>query len=824
MEKQESEFLVLAALLHDVGKFAQRAKAPLSAAMEDTYCPQASYGSSHKHVLYTDYFVENELPLPRELEGRRSLLARIASAHHKPDAENRLEKCLQQGDWLASGNDRIADDSKETYLTARLESIFARVHLRDDTAATQQDGNAAGQQSNELLRYPLKALDDRDIPIFPVPGEKARKTLYEELYASFLQAVRNIPVHMGTAHFLSSFMTVLERFTWCIPSSTYKTRADISLYDHCYTTAAIAQALYLGEQPVHSLQQTDLLLLGGELSGIQNFIFGQGEQGDRGASKLLRARSFSLQMLTRSIWQILLERCGINPVARIMDAGGRFILLLPDTEAVRQEVDRLEAEALRYVLEKFNGILRITFAQHSFPAHALKISSFPDVYKELNDKLEQAKLRPLSPLLQHSFSPVLGIPSSAYASFGTCPFCDLRPAEGSSGDDAGCSICKTLIQQVGRRLPTARYALLTRKAGGFPLFDGLYLRLEEKLDASDAQALEILSLKDRAAYTAAPVAGYVPRISEDDRLRWTASGQIRETEDEPWEKNAPKTFDMLASEARIPTAKGFRSIACLAACKADVDNLGLLFGIGLEHGEGNHFSLSRFAMLSRMMHHFFSSCLIEIMTEKFPNIYVVFAGGDDLFVLGPWSDIVKFAALLHKTFTDFTGGSADVTISAGVALAKSGVPMRVIKNLAEEALEASKSRCEEKNNTQQEQCGSASKNAVTLFGVTCPWKEFAPRLAQGEWLEQLCLDGLVTQGFVRRLLGYSRQARAFDDGDIASGLYRSHMVYDMSRNISEEKNFSPDDWKRLHALCHDKDFKNMELSVTWALYRTRTSL
>ena len=810
MEKSESLFLlVLASIVHDVGKFAQRAGAPSSKDMEDTYCPQSAHGGTHRHVLYTDYFVEKVLPLPRDLEGKRSLLARIASAHHKPDEASRMEKCLQQGDWLASGHDRIPGDSEGGYKTARLESIFGRVRLRDEKSA---------QKPVELLRYGLKPLADADDPIFPVPLKDAQKTSYADLYEAFLQALRAIPLDMGPYHYLSSLMTVLERFAWCIPSSTYETRADISLYDHCYTTASIAQALYLGEKPVDKLQDTGLLLFGGELSGIQNYIFGQGEQGDRGASKLLRARSFSLQMLTRSIWLTLIERCNLSSVARIMDAGGRFILLLPDTPKVREEADRLETEALNHVLKAFNGILRVTFARHGFRARDLAITSFPDVYRTLNDKLERAKLRPLSPLLGESFTPVLGIASSQYAQYGACPFCDLRPARGESGDEAGCDICSALIQQVGRRLPTARYALLTRDNSGFPLFGRLNLRLEESVDKNAAKALDILSLKDRTAFTAAPVAGYVPRISRDDMARWKVSGQIVQTEDEPWEEGAPKTFGMLASEAKISEEKGFRSIACLAACKADVDNLGLLFGMGLEHGEGNHFSLSRFAMLSRMMHHFFSSYLIRVMTEKFPDIYVVFAGGDDLFVLGPWSDVICFARLLHATFERFGGGNPDVTISAGVALAKPGVPMRVIKDLAEEELESSKGRGEDKRTD------APAKNAVTLFGVTCPWKEFEIRLSLGEWLENLCLDGTLSQGFVRRLLEYSRKARAFAAGDISCGLYRSHMVYDISRNFAQKKGFPPDVLRQLQSLSYAKDFENMEISVTWALYRTRASI
>ena len=67
---------------------------------------------------------------------------------------------------------------------------------------------------------------------------------------------------------------------------------------------------------------------------------------------------------------------------------------------------------------------------------------------------------------------------------------------------------------------------------------------------------------------------------------------------------------------------------------------------------------------------------------------MVFAGGDDLFVLGPWSDAVRFAETLYDSFHRFTGGNPDVTLSAGVALAKPGLPMRGIKELAEEQLEA----------------------------------------------------------------------------------------------------------------------------------------
>ena len=803
MESRELQILVLASLLHDIGKFRQRAEEKtVNENLTQEYCPHDnSYRSTHRHVLHTDWFIENHLPLPMELEEARGNLARMASAHHRADSSSREEMCILEGDRLSSGNDRMSGESGGDYKNARMESVFSQIHLRRH------------KLDDVPRRYMLKTLDAEGNPIFPTGQDAAQRTSYSDLYADFLAAVKKLPTDMGVRHYIQSIQTALERFTWCIPSSTYKTRADISLFDHSYTTAAIAQALYYGGMPNTDLRRTPLLLLGGELSGIQNFIFGQGEQGDRGASKLLRARSFSLQMLTRSVWMALLERCGLEPVARIMDAGGRFILLLPDTPVVREAVDSVTRKAMRHVLESFNGILRITFAVQELTASDLDMTRFHTVFQQMNDKLEREKLRPFAPLLREGFSPVIDIKSADYAQYGPCPFCGLRPAGGESGEDAACRICSNLIRQIGQRLPEARYAVFSREGKGFPLFDGLRLRLEQSVSSSaDAHALDILSLKDRLAFSAAPVAGYVPRITEEDLNRWTAEKRPLPSDDDPLEPGAPKTFGVLAQEARIVAERGFRSIPCLAACKADVDNLGMLFGIGLDSGGESRFSISRFAMLSRMMHHFFSSYLIQVIEKEFPNSYVVFAGGDDLFVLGPWSDVILFSERLYDAFSRFSGENPDVTLSAGVALVKPGLPMRAVKNLAEEQLEASKARMEEK---------SPAKNAVTLFGVTCPWPDFSSRLEKGEWLEDMCLNGDITQGFVRRLLGYSRQARALASGDISAGLYRSHMMYDMARNHSES--IAQDDWDDLQALCHDKSFEQMEISITWALYRTRAT-
>ncbi len=65
MEK-ELNILVLSALLHDIGKFAQRAKRPYSQEMEGEYLTSFKGRQGHWHTVYSDNFIENDLPLPEK--------------------------------------------------------------------------------------------------------------------------------------------------------------------------------------------------------------------------------------------------------------------------------------------------------------------------------------------------------------------------------------------------------------------------------------------------------------------------------------------------------------------------------------------------------------------------------------------------------------------------------------------------------------------------------------------------------------------------------------------------------------------------------------
>lgn len=100
------EELVIAAWLHDVGKFAQRADIQelYDSKLEGRYCRTTKDGRfTHQHVVYTEGFLnkyKDVLPDNINFEHIKTL----AASHHNPSSY--FEWIISQADCLSSGSDR----------------------------------------------------------------------------------------------------------------------------------------------------------------------------------------------------------------------------------------------------------------------------------------------------------------------------------------------------------------------------------------------------------------------------------------------------------------------------------------------------------------------------------------------------------------------------------------------------------------------------------------------------------------------------------------------------------------------------------------------
>jgi CRISPR-associated protein Csm1 len=258
----------------------------------------------------------------------------------------------------------------------------------------------------------------------------------------------------------------------------------------------------------------------------------------------------------------------------------------------------------------------------------------------------------------------------------------------------------------------------------------------------------------------------------DERVAAESAARSNGEGEEPLRPGDPVTF---TDVAHLSVDEGGQRVglSMLGVLKADVDRLGLLMGYGLP---ADQVSFGRLAALSRSLDLFFKGFLDARIRERYPNVYTVFAGGDDLLLIGPWYDIVRFAGELRSWFGRHVCEHAGISLSAGVVFTKPTTPVRQLAALADAALDAAK---------------DGGRRRVTLAGTTLEWPDFDEawrlhRLMIGARADAKRHRQDLPPAFVYRLLGYAKSALRVQRGSgsvpLADVKWRAQLNYDVKRN------------------------------------------
>ncbi len=189
----------------------------------------------------------------------------------------------------------------------------------------------------------------------------------------------------------------------------------------------------------------------------------------------------------------------------------------------------------------------------------------------------------------------------------------------------------------------------------------------------------------------------------------------------------PLTFQEIADQSR-----GDRRLAVL---KADVDDMGVRVG----QIAGEDPSYQRLRSFSYSLHEFFGQTIQELLAESWPLIYTLYAGGDDLLLVGPWNIVLDFAGFLAREFESGPGREyVPMTFSAGVALTPYRVPIRHAVERAEELLESAKQR--------------PGKNRCAALGTDWSWKQHESVVGDGKRLADWVEAGVAPRALLHRLL------------------------------------------------------------------------
>ena len=175
-------------------------------------------------------------------------------------------------DNVAAGADRRTDEASAEYGYDKylpLSSIFNVLN---------------GNRQN--FAYEMDLIYDNGRPNEPKEEVKQYSAeIYSQIVAKIKDSLQAIEL---TEEYVNSLLSVLEATMSFVPSSTDKSQlCDISLYDHCKMTAAIAGCIYefLEEEEIENYRETlflhgtemyekeAFLLVSMDISGIQDFIY-----------------------------------------------------------------------------------------------------------------------------------------------------------------------------------------------------------------------------------------------------------------------------------------------------------------------------------------------------------------------------------------------------------------------------------------------------------------------------------------------------------------------------------------------------------------------
>jgi len=695
--------MAIAGFLHDFGKLADDCALHVSPEYvqnnADLYQPFFHGHHTHRHALYTAAFIEHmEKLLPSKLNqanwGLDDSFINLAASHHKP--QTAMQWIIAVADRVSSGWDRVRFESDYNkaptpahYRRSRMLPVFECLLMREK--------GAAPTGSDYAFAYPLRPVSPQSV--FPgarsqvTPHDEQRAAAeYQELFTEFVTALgRLLHKEENLPLWFEHFESLAMMFCSCVPAARAgNTLPDVSLYDHLKCTSAMAAALYEYHHKTHSMtidavRDYDIkkfLVVSGNFYGIQNFVFSQGGETGRNRSKILRGRSFAVSLMSELSADMICRKVGIPSVCVLLNAAGRFTIIAPNTPHARASVITAQEEMNDW-------LMKISFGESSIGVSLMEAScedfvagKFIELWDELSRGIERKKFQKLDMdrfggmvdgYLDH-FRNDLAHP--------LCPFCGKRPSsaavEGSAiiGDaGSACPICRDHVF-LGANLVRKNRIAIARSGADLrgdeklvePIF-GLYQvafvdgGMNELAKRGDLlKYWDICSTEEGPAVkdvTTRFINGYVPVYTQEDQyderlLAGRKSDAKKEELISLIQEMVPKTFTHLANQSLNHSAdgKGFEGLEALGILKADVDHLGLLMSAGLGR---ERFTLSRLATMSRQMDWFFTLHLPHLLSSepRFRHVYTVFAGGDDLFLIGPWNRIIELAAVLHEHFSRY---------------------------------------------------------------------------------------------------------------------------------------------------------------------------
>ncbi len=754
MANEKLNLIVLAGLLHDIGKLFERGE--IFKEEQEEYLKAGKGG--YLHAAHTAAFcdwLEEKFDCLKHTEYKD--WKTWCAAHHQDDETCGEASVIRISDRLSSSERNEADFyQRDIHRRTLLEPVLERAVLDgyDDCLATGYRYLPVRLTAERESLFPVKGEDISLCNNFlglkkmpsaegPVPDPETWTHMiagksdsiieaYWKMGDGLLAEIQALSDQCGKDLNLNDLVvclvTLLERYSANVPSATNVRHPDISLFDHLRTTAAIAQALWLYLKNEGDTR-TDIpnedptprwLLVCGDFSGIQKFIY---NLTNKGAARGLRGRSFYVGHFCNICADYILGKLELTRGALLYNSGGKFYLLIP--EYMRKQLYQVRAKINDMLLDEFKGDVFFGLGLAEITAHMFKQGKMHKAWEDAADDLDQDRMRKFKAQMLGKtdfFNPQAEDNPAKH-----CRVCgSSRKLETITRNDETmlrCVACREM-ERLGHVIADTQ-AIITIWGGedkGYQFANELgldkyrvfsvkglnvcYLMVPEKfvmLLKGRKIPGECIFLNKRADQFFGELPLPCCSVSTMYLGKWDFSRHSEPSEPGKDEKTVPWEFD--------DYAKNSRGIERMGILRMDVDNLGMVFFRGLNFpardsilsdGKENpgwgdvkrdesgriiqkHMaSISRMVTLSRQLNHFFSGYLPKLL-EQFDKCQIIYAGGDDLFIIGSWNQLPEFAKKIRSEFREFCCMNPVFSISGGLTLQRGKYPIYKGAQIAGEA-------------------------------------------------------------------------------------------------------------------------------------------
>lgn len=591
---------------------------------------------------------------------------------------------------------------------------------------------------------------------------------------------------------------VLRKHMWAVPGT--RGERGVSLYEEFKLLAALIHASGGSPEPAETFT-----LVAGDFPGIQRAIY---TITSKGAARGLRGRSAFLQLLGDAIVRRLVHDMGLCWCNVIYEAGGNFLLLAPSV-GTDEVVDDQTRQLSSGLLTSFQGDISFVTACQTVSAYELARKEFKEAYATLKRRLGAAKQQPFAQIAKTSpdelFGPRGGVSEKH------CAVCHHDPGSKNEKlvrfeDDWWCVECR-------------RFDTLARDLAKEPC----YLSVGDR----EPDGASRLSWQGRIYeltgwwydfHSQPPTDGRAFfRLNDTDFIRSGAAGFRFFATLTPRDKEGHiRDFDKIARDA-----VGIERIGVL---RMDVDSLGKLFGEGL-----HPLTLTRLSAASSALSLFFDGWLnvlcreVETDAGRRNSLYLIYAGGDDLFVVGPWDLMPVLAARVHDDLAAYVAGNPAISISAGIETVHRDYPLYRAAERAREALdEGAKGVWYDRNGQPRE------KNAISFLGQVVGWDDDW-QLVCDECNRLLNLDKaglpkslIQTVRTVHAQYEEGRQSLSIPAGQLHYGRWMWMQAYQFTRLAEQHKAYREEIVALQERLLTPETIHLAGLAARWADYLLRT--